>query len=392
MGAIRKRGKQYAIQYYDAAGRRRWETIGPNLHEARQVLAERMWERRNGKFRLNRQPITMKEFAAKWDEDYVTVQIRLGRMKESSAESCRSRSRLHIVPFFGQMRLDEITLPHVREFMKALLAKELSPKTVLNAMVVLKEMFKHAVQWGYLDANPAQYAERPRAEDQEMQILTPPEIRRLLDAASEPVRTLLLCAVLTGMRRGELFGLRWEDVDPERHRLFIRRALWRGRFVTPKSRRSRRTIDLAPTLRAALTKLSSRFQGDLVFCSADGKAVDPDNFIHRDWVRVLRRAGLRRIRFHDLRHTYASLLIAQGAHPKYIQAQLGHASIQTTLDRYGHLMPEIHQAEARKLDRLVFGDASVPQPRDLAVVGIGRPVEREQNGSRKHEGASDLHR
>ncbi|PYM86617.1 MAG: hypothetical protein DME13_08150 [Candidatus Rokuibacteriota bacterium] len=75
-----------------------------------------------------------------------------------------------------------------------------------------------------------------------------------------------------------------------------------------------------------------------------------------DRVRVLRRAGLRRIRFHDLRHTYASLLIAQGAHPKYIQAQLGHASIQTTLDRYGHLMPDAHAAEARKLDRLVFGE------------------------------------
>ena len=151
MGAIRKRWKQYVIQYYDAAGRRRWETIGPNLHEARQVLAERMWERRNGKFRLKRQPITMKEFAARWDEDYVSVQIRLGRMKESSAESCRSRLRLHIVPFFGQMRLDEISLPHVREFMKALLAKELSPKTVPNAMVVFKEMFKHAVQ-GFLDS------------------------------------------------------------------------------------------------------------------------------------------------------------------------------------------------------------------------------------------------
>jgi hypothetical protein len=140
LGAIRKRGKQYAIRYYDAAGRRRWETVGPNLHEARKVLAERMWERRNAKFRLDRQPITMKEFAAKWDEDYVTVQVRLGRMKESSAESCRSRLRLHVIPFFDKTRLDVITLPHVREFMKTLLAKQLSPKTVLNIMVVLKEM------------------------------------------------------------------------------------------------------------------------------------------------------------------------------------------------------------------------------------------------------------
>jgi integrase len=384
MGAIRKRGKQYAIQYYDAAGRRRWETIGPNFHEAKQVLAERMWERRNGKLRLNRQPITMKEFATKWDVDYVTVQIRLGRMKESSAESCRSRSRLHIVPFFGQMRLDEITLPHVREFMKALLAKELSPKTVLNAMVVLKEMFKHAVQWGYLDANPAQYAERPRAEDQEMQILTPPEIRRLLDAAAEPVRTLLLCAVLTGMRRGELLGLRWEDIDLEGHRIFVRRALWRGKFVTPKSRRSRRTIDLAPTLLAALAKLPSRFQGGLVFCSPNGEPINPDTLAQRDWARALRRAGLRRIRFHDLRHTYASLLIVQGAHPKYIQVQLGHASIQTTLDRYGHLMPDAHAAEARKLDRLVFGESSHAG----AVRMTADAVQRLQNGSRNDEGVS----
>jgi integrase len=383
MGAIRKRGKQYAIRYYDAAGRRRWETIGPNLHEAKQVLAERMWERRNGKFRLSRQPITVKQFAAKWDEDYVTVQLRLGRMKESSAESCRSCLRLHVVPFFERIRLDAITLPLVREFMKALLAKELSPKSVLNVMVVLKEMFKHAVQWDYLDANPAQYAERPRAEEQEMQILAPPEIRRLLDAAAEPTRTMLLCAVLTGMRRGELLGLRWEDVDLEGHRIFIRRALWRGKFVTPKSRRSRRTIDVAPTLRVALAKFPTRFQGGLVFCNPDGKPIDPDNFAHREWVRVLRRAELRRIRFHDLRHTYASLLIAQGAHPKYIQAQLGHASIQTTLDRYGHLMPDVHAAEARKLDRLVFGENGRRGPDVVADA-----VQRAQNGCRNVEGVS----
>src|SRR5438128_7048730 len=108
------------------------------------------------------------------------------------------------------------------------------------------------------------------------------------------------------MRRGELLGLRWEDIDLKGHRIFVRRALWRGKFVTPKSRRSRRTIDLAPTLRSALTRLPSRFQGGLVFCSTDAKPINPDNFAHRHWARVLRRAELRRIRFHDLRHTYAS--------------------------------------------------------------------------------------
>ena len=239
-----------------------------------------------------------------------------------------------------------------------MLSKQLAPATVLKAVAQVKEMFKHAVQWGYLDANPAQYVERPRVEIEEMQVLTPPEIRRLLDAADEPVRTLLLCAVLTGMRRGELLGLKWEDVDFEGNRLHVRRSLWRGKFVTPKSRRSRRAIVLAPTLKAALARLPSRFAGETVFTAPEGGPIDPDNFSSRDWARALRRSKLQRIRFHDLRHTYASLLIAQGAHPKYIQAQLGHASIQTTLDRYGHLMPDVHQTEARKLDRLVFGSTS----------------------------------
>src|SRR5947209_1511336 len=119
-----------------------------------------------------------------------------------------------------------------------------------------------------------------------------------------------------------------------------------GRLFRRDTRRSRRTIDLAPTLRAALAKVPSRFQAGLVFCSPDGEPINPDTFAQQDWTRALRRAELRRIRFHDLRHTYASLLIAQGAHPKYIQVQLGHASIQTTLDRYGHL--KIGRASCRE--------------------------------------------
>ena len=96
---------------------------------------------------------------------------------------------------------------------------------------------------------------------------------------------------------------------------------------------------------------------------------------------ALRRAGLRRIRFHDLRHTYTSLLIAHGAHPKYIQAQLGHASIQTTLDRYGHLMPELHQAEAQKLDQLVFGQQAAPPARRFQALRVGRPARGSKMGA-----------
>jgi len=382
MGAIRKRGRNYIITYYEGSGRRRWETVGPNLHEARQVLAERMSERRTGKSRVPRDKMTVAELVKKWKENYLTVQQQLGHLKPSTMRSYQSNLDGHIVPFFGAMQLAEVTLAAVQEFIKALLGKGLSPKTIGNVIVILKEMFKHAVQWGHLDANPVQYVERPRGEDKEMDVLTPEEIRRLLDAQEEPLRTLLMTAVLTGMRQGELFGLPWEDIDFARHQIHVRRALWRGTLGTPKSRRSRRAIDMPPTLERALQQLSTTRRSEFVFCSENGTPLDADNFRHREFPAALRRAELRRIRFHDLRHTYTSLLIAHGAHPKYIQAQLGHASIQTTLDRYGHLMPQLHQAEAQKLDQLVFPDQqAAPPARRLQAVRVGRPARGSKMGA-----------
>jgi len=382
MGAIRKRGRNYIITYYEGDGRRRWETVGPNLHEARQVLAERMSERCTGKSRVPRDKMTVGELVKKWKENYLTVQQQLGRLKPSTLRSYQSNLDGHIAPFFGAMPLSQVTLASVQQFIKALLGKGLSPKTIGNVIVILKEMFKHAVQWGHLDANPVQYVERPRGEDKEMDVFAPDEIRRMLDAQEEPLRTLLLTAVLTGMRQGELFALQWEDIDFARHQVHVRRSLWHGTLGTPKSRRSRRAIDMPPTLEQALQQLSTTRRSDFVFCSERGTPLDADNFRHREFPAALRRAQLRRIRFHDLRHTYTSLLIAHGAHPKYIQAQLGHASIQTTLDRYGHLMPQLHQAEAQKLDQLVFPDQqAAPPARRLQAVRIGRPARGSKMGA-----------
>ncbi len=324
MGVIWKRGQQYVVVYYDAGGRRRWETIRPNKREAQQVLAERMWERRNGKFRFTKPAISFTVFERQWQEDFLTVQCQLGRMKPSTQASRESVLATHIRPFFESRLLREIDVALIREFVKTLVAKELSPKTISNVLSILKTMCKHAVQWGYLDANPAQYVERPRGEEREMTVLTPEEIRRLIEAATEPWLTLWLCLVLTGMRRGELLALLWDDIDFDRQQIHVRRALWRGQITSPKSRRSQRAIDMTDTLTRALQRLAERPHGPLVFGGRDGQPLDPDNLSHRRFPRALRQAGIaRHVRLHDLRHTYASLLIAQGAHPKYIQVQMG---------------------------------------------------------------------
>src|SRR5262249_5860921 len=158
---------------------------------------------------------------------------------------------------------------------------------------------------GYLDANPVQYVERPRGEDKEMDVLTPEEIRRLLDAQEEPLRTLLLMAILTGLRQGELFGLQWHDIDFAKHQIHVRRSLGHVPHDTLTYRRSRRAINMSPPLEESLRAFKTTHRrSDFVFCSERGTPLDADNFRHREFPQALKRAGLRRVRFHDLRHTY----------------------------------------------------------------------------------------
>jgi len=205
--------------------------------------------------------------------------------------------------------------------------------------------------------------------------LRPDEIQLLLKHADEPYRTLFLTAILTGMREGELLGLQWGDIDWHHGVIHVQRSLYwyhrhelvehneqdgvAFRFSTPKSPNAIRTIDLTPKLKEVLElhRLTCPAgPDDLVFCTKNGTPLNPHNMYNREFLPTLTRAGLRRIRFHDLRHTYTTLMIAQGENVKYIQRQLGHASIQTTLDTYGHLLPDTKERRVgERLDAQVFG-------------------------------------
>jgi integrase len=165
------------------------------------------------------------------------------------------------------------------------------------------------------------------------------------------------------MRLGELLALRWGDVDWNSGRVWVRRNVTRsGHFQEPKSRGSVRAIAMPPTLARALRehRLASPFSGEdeLVFPNETGRPLDGGNLVRREFKPALGRAGLPQIRFHDLRHTYASLLIAQGEHPKLISDQLGHASVQITLDRYGHLMDQSYGDASGRLETALFGGES----------------------------------
>jgi integrase len=166
-----------------------------------------------------------------------------------------------------------------------------------------------------------------------MGFLTPDEVRELLDAADRDDYALLATACMTGMRQGELLALRWDDIDWRSGTIRVHRSVYRGDFIDPKTAHSVRTIGMSKRLAAILMdhKVAAPYSPwDFVFCSKDGTPLDQANLYNRMFQPTLRRAGLRRIRFHDLRHTYASMLINQGENLKYVQSQLGHASITTT--------------------------------------------------------------
>jgi integrase len=351
-----KDGKRisYAIKFRLPDGRQKLETIGPNKKQAERVLARRLEELYGGTYRELKQA-TFGQFAAKWLAEYAEP-----RLKRSTADGYRRYFENHLNPAFGAYPLASITTGQIQEFMATALASGRSGKTVNNYLVPLRKMLSDAVSWGFLTTNPAADVQRARVVRKEMAALTPEQVRRLLAAAEPEYELLFRVAIFTGVRSGELLALQWRDVDWQRAQLCVRRSVWKGHISEPKSARGVRRIDLGPDLLATLrsAKSSSGHPNDLIFTNRNGSYIDPRNLVQRHFEPTLKRAGLPHVRFHDLRHTFASLLIAQGRHPKAIQDQLGHASIQTTLDRYGHLLPGVHEHGGAGLEALVSEDES----------------------------------
>ena len=227
----------------------------------------------------------------------------------------------------------------------------------------LIRVMPYAVRHRLIDCNPVRDAERPRSQGKEGQekaisILTPEQIRSFLEAVTDQkYKTLFLTAIMTGARQGEILGLKWSDVDFSKKQISINRTFNMGRFFTPKTKGSARQVDLAPMAAKALAewKLASGGKDDnLVFSNEAGGPMNYSNMVQRHYRKALKDAGIPQIRFHDLRHTYASLLLSQGENVKYIQTQMGHSSPTVTLNVYAHLMKGENQEAACRLENTIF--------------------------------------
>lgn len=335
-------------------------------------------------------PTTFKAFAERWLEG-------LGDLKPSTRDAYTSMLTRRLIPAFGDRALTGLGVEDVNAWLQAR-DGTLRTKTLRNHLGLLHKLFEDAREQGYLGVNRLSRSRalrrpRPLREDDEaeIEVLTPAEANQLLDALAPADLPLFFTAVCTGMRLGELLGLQWGDVDEAGRRIHVRRTAYRGALYVPKSKRSRRSIDAGDQLLAVLSRWRRERHGEappppdaFVFPSAAGGPLDPDNLRHRVWAPTLAKAKLRHVRIHSLRHTFTSMLIAQGENPKYISAQLGHASVQITLDRYGHLFPDEKRGAATRLEQQLvaggfsrpLGSLGVDADRREAIPSSGHPAER----------------
>jgi integrase len=255
----------------------------------------------------------------------------------------------------------------VRGFYREKLDSGLSPATVCKMHSILRKALKQAVLDGLIPRNVCEAVKPPKVGRKEITPLDRQQAKVLLEAASgDRLEALYVLAIHTGMREGELLGLKWEDVDLERGTLRLRHALVReggktvlGDLKTPKSRRSvRLTGTAADALRGHLERqlmemerMGSLYQpGGLVFATERGTLINPSNLRNRSFKPLLKRAGLPDICLHDLRHTCATLLLSQGTHPKLVQELLGHATTAMTLDTYSHFLPSMGDQTVRTME------------------------------------------
>lgn len=295
--------------------------------------------------------------------DFVDRWFETLNLRPSSLADYRNTCR-HLKAHFKNRALHSITTEDIDTFL-AEFGRTHSPATVRKTATRIRQVFKRAVSWGYLQASPAiDLANMPRApKPNQQRIIAPDQVAALLAAAPLYWRPLFLVAVMTGLRRGELFGLTWDDILWTERKIQVRHQLQDGRLVEPKSESARRRIDVGQMVLEALSqhrRVCPTSQHNLVFPTQTGRPVHTSDWNRDVFKPTTRRAMLPNLTLHDLRHTFASALIHQGQSVKYVQTVMGHASAETTLDVYGHLFETGGQDAARKLEAWLLAPIGTP--------------------------------
>lgn len=376
-GSIRKRGRSSWTVIVDlgtdpVTGKRRqlWRSVKGTKKDAEAELVRLLHDRDTGVERP-RGKLTVATYLEAWLGDHERASLA----PSTRAHYVRTVRKI-LIPALGALELSALRPSHVQALYGRLLRQGrsdgtgLAPRSVGIYHQVLHKALRDAVRMQLLTHNPADAVEPPRAPRKELAIVSPADISRILAIADEtPIGALARVAVMTGMRRGELLGLRWRDLDLATGAAHVQQTAQRVSgagwvFRQPKTRLSRRSVALSPTT-VRILRLHRKRQveerllagtlyedRDLVFASSVGTPLEPGTIL-RAWYRVLQRADVGHVRWHDLRHAHATLMLGAGVHPKVVSERLGHASVNITLDTYSHVLPGLQAAAAEALDAII---------------------------------------
>jgi len=370
-GHIRKRGSKWCfvldIGRDPETGKRRqkWFSGFATKKEAERAMVEKIAEINRGDY-VEPSKMTVREFLNMWLLDEVKP-----NRKTTTYDLYRSLSKNHIIPEIGNIPLNKLTTIHIHRFSKSLLDKGVSPTTTKFNIRIIKVALNWAVKMQLIPKNPAaNFQTSVKPAGSEMKVWTDQQVNQFLQAArGSKYYPAYYLAVSTGMRIGEILGLKWSDVDFDQGVISIRRILQRTseglKLVDQtKTTKSRRLINISPSTVEVLKKHRIKQKeemikynyrnADLVFTTRSGKPVEPRTF-REYFATIVKKAGLPRIRFHDLRHTHATLLLQQGVHPKIVSERLGHTSISMTLDIYSHVIPSMQKEAAEMFDQIIAG-------------------------------------
>jgi integrase len=368
-GHIRKKG-QHSWQITldtgtgpDGKQRRYFETVHGCKSDAQKKLNELLVNLEKGIYTPPGR-LTVGEHLHNWLEGYVKTNC-----SQRTLDGYQSIIETHLIPALGHIQLKHLHSQAIQSYYGKAIEK-VSPRTMAKHHRLLSQALKYAVRQGYLGRNPCELVDAPSWKGKAMCTLTPGEVEVLLDTAKDNYYyPVVYTAVSTGLRQAELLGLRRRDIDLDFLSISVSRVLYKRRgiceFKEPKTSHSRRRVAMTPKLASFLREYKVEREwlyhelgrqltlDDLVFVSPEGKPLDPGMLSH-DFARIAKQAGLNGVRFHDLRHTFASLMFLRGAKPKVISEALGHSSVAFTMDVYSHII------EGMQSDAIALRDEVLP--------------------------------
>lgn len=360
----RKDGRWVGVVHlgWDGGKRRRKYVYGETRTQVADALTTTLRARQQG-LPIPKERLTVGQFLDQYLADAQAPSVRPMTLKRD-----REIVHLHLQPELGRLRLSKLNAQHIQALLRHKQDEGLSARTVQMIHGGLRAALNQAVRWDLVPRNVALLVRPPRVEHREVQPLSPDEAAVFLAGAQgDRLEALYAVALALGLRQGEALGLRWGDVDLDAGILRVRSQLQRvdrrWEFVPPKSNRAHRTLNVPSEIIGALRRHRARQleerlvaggrweEWDLVFATRHGKPLDGRN-VTRSFQAIAQRAGLRPLRFHDLRHTAASFLLAQGVDARSVMEILGHSQIGLTLNTYAHVLPALKQDAADRMDTL----------------------------------------